>query len=1239
VSSLTPEHTPRSPNRNSNGTLTQPPWPARPCLPRKTARHATAARVSPNSTLTNVGTQSALSGSRLGQTLTGIDTPTLHGLHATRAYLHHGQAATLGDVFAYAGGVWLPGASGEFFGGGTGPINDDPAQGGGGFNRGYFNGSAAFLGGTDGASGVRFTNVDGGTGGMARIALRHVRQYGGGTAHVSINGAQQTVMVERQFPDNGWQISGWRWLVIEAPLNAGTGNTIEVLRGNGDLILNGLLIANASQLAIAQPHRLVQSLASGDRDDLLAYVRQIDGRDAAGLPLPPPDAPSPLAPGIVSEPADITLAAGNALHLVVAVSGTGPFDFVWRRGVTVVGTNSPELNIASVTPADAGSYTVEVTNTQGSITTTPAQLTVNETLSVVTSSLPLATAGVAYNTALQAAGGVGTRTWSVTAGVLPLGISLSSGGVLSGTVNSPARAIFTVQVSDSSGSATSDVQLDVQPVGGFVNDPDLVLHYTFDEGGGTQVWDSAAGGNNHATTVNNAHWVPGGRFGGAYGPAAADAGLNNFLPANQADLDFDPRGDEYTISSWVRTTAVSSYHIIVGKDGGDPYRVQLRLWTVNPPNLLQGVHGNQYGGTLNGAPPVNDGQWHLVTLVNYNDAGTWRTRLYFDDGTQFTQSDTGAGGTVPAPLRIGGMSAGWNGWAGQLDDFRIYRRALSQGEVAQLYAPPVGPTVNIALAPGQQANGARPYAEFDVAFSEPVAGLAADDFTHSGTQAALFTLVEGTQYRLRIAGYAAGVVSAQLPAASVTAVSDGEPNNASNLAAITYAPPVDDDLAPLSDEFEDAATLADWQRNYIVEGWTGADKLEVWDIDTSRSGHMRLVPYASSWYQPYTGAYAFKQVTGDFVATMRMHAARRGGLPGRPAALYSLGGIMVRTPRGFTHAAPNPDPGSGVVLPWPPSGYTTPWTPNSENYIFLSYGYADAAAWGNVPNTWYNEVKTTINGVSTLYATQAGIPADTDLVTLQVVRSGNVFVVLRRHGEGGQWIIENRFTRNDMPATLQVGITTYTDWPTASAQDPFHHNRTVNIGGNPDLVADADYLRLRRPVAAITPAALQGLPVTGQGGAPVMLAGTALATQLGDSVNAAHQPGETFDDWLAAHLTPSQLVSPTHTLPGGDANGDGLPNLVEFALGGGLLAPLTLQLSGDTAELTFTRNSAARGITLIVESTTDFITWTPLATFVDGNPPAGPATIIEGSGAVRTVTVQHSAAPGRGFYRLRAVMP
>ena len=104
-------------------------------------------------------------------------------------------------------------------------------------------------------------------------------------------------------------------------------------------------------------------------------------------------------------------------------------------------------------------------------------------------------------------------------------------------------------------------------------------------------------------------------------------------------------------------------------------------------------------------PALNDGQWHLMTMVNYNDGGTWRTRVYYDDGTLFTQFNTGSGGTTPGLLRVGDTTLGGNSWNGQLDDLRIYRRALTQQEVTALYNPP--PTyldwLRGYLTPGQLA--------------------------------------------------------------------------------------------------------------------------------------------------------------------------------------------------------------------------------------------------------------------------------------------------------------------------------------------------------------------------------------------------------------------------------------------------------------------------------------------------------------------------------------------------------
>jgi sugar lactone lactonase YvrE len=71
-------------------------------------------------------------------------------------------------------------------------------------------------------------------------------------------------------------------------------------------------------------------------------------------------------------------------------------------------------------------------------------------LVVETSSLPSAVQNVPYSQALQEVGGIGPYTWSVASGALPVGLSLSSAGVIAGTPTTPGKSSFTMQVTDSS---------------------------------------------------------------------------------------------------------------------------------------------------------------------------------------------------------------------------------------------------------------------------------------------------------------------------------------------------------------------------------------------------------------------------------------------------------------------------------------------------------------------------------------------------------------------------------------------------------------------------------------------------------------------------------------------------------------------------------------------------------------------------------------------------------------------
>jgi hypothetical protein len=84
-------------------------------------------------------------------------------------------------------------------------------------------------------------------------------------------------------------------------------------------------------------------------------------------------------------------------------------------------------------------------------------------LVIETSSVPTATVGASYSTALKATPS-GTQTWEVTGGTLPQGLTLgASTGVIDGTPATEGSFAFTVTVSDTnSRSAKHDFHIDVR---------------------------------------------------------------------------------------------------------------------------------------------------------------------------------------------------------------------------------------------------------------------------------------------------------------------------------------------------------------------------------------------------------------------------------------------------------------------------------------------------------------------------------------------------------------------------------------------------------------------------------------------------------------------------------------------------------------------------------------------------------------------------------------------------------
>lgn len=87
-----------------------------------------------------------------------------------------------------------------------------------------------------------------------------------------------------------------------------------------------------------------------------------------------------------------------------------------------------------------------------------------DTLAIVSSSLPSATQGAPYSTALDASGGTTPYTWSLLTGAVPLGLVLNSSGSLAGIPGTAGTASIAVRVTDATGYAvTGTVDVVIAP--------------------------------------------------------------------------------------------------------------------------------------------------------------------------------------------------------------------------------------------------------------------------------------------------------------------------------------------------------------------------------------------------------------------------------------------------------------------------------------------------------------------------------------------------------------------------------------------------------------------------------------------------------------------------------------------------------------------------------------------------------------------------------------------------------
>lgn len=203
----------------------------------------------------------------------------------------------------------------------------------------------------------------------------------------------------------------------------------------------------------------------------------------------------------------------------------------------------------------------------------------------------------------------------------------------------------------------------------------LVGYWKFDEGVGTTSADSS--GNSNLATFATGSSAPA-WSSGKYGIGLSFNGTTNYASITHSS---SISTTVTTIAAWIKTTSNSNYQMIASKylsSAGYDFRLQGSNLELAFPGL------SPVTITSNSTIPLNT--WvHVVGIYNGS-----KLYLYINGNLDKSVSVTGTPSIGTNNLLIGARSDGYY-FNGQLDEVRIYNRALNSDEIKQLYNYAPGP--------------------------------------------------------------------------------------------------------------------------------------------------------------------------------------------------------------------------------------------------------------------------------------------------------------------------------------------------------------------------------------------------------------------------------------------------------------------------------------------------------------------------------------------------------------------
>ncbi|MBK8207595.1 MAG: putative Ig domain-containing protein [Planctomycetes bacterium] len=187
------------------------------------------------------------------------------------------------------------------------------------------------------------------------------------------------------------------------------------------------------------------------------------GGSSAALTIDPATLPDPVEGAAYSE-------------VLTATGSAGPFSWALAAGSLPPGL---ALDLASVadtttlsgTPTLPGSFSFTVIVTDGALAGARSynmnvQAATTGGLTIITATLPGAVVLQPYTAQLQASGAAGPLNWSITGGVLPVGIAMDAAGLVSGSATVTGNWPVTITVDDGTATASRAYVLNVGGVPG-----------------------------------------------------------------------------------------------------------------------------------------------------------------------------------------------------------------------------------------------------------------------------------------------------------------------------------------------------------------------------------------------------------------------------------------------------------------------------------------------------------------------------------------------------------------------------------------------------------------------------------------------------------------------------------------------------------------------------------------------------------------------------------------------------